>query len=155
MWILGSLVIFFKLCSAYYVCTDTITKIHYDSTRIMHYYPSHLSYKKNVCSTNCAPCTKIGKITIGYTAWCSPNKIYQSMYNLNKTTIKNYYNPLPTKYGVFENKFRYRHPFISHSHLCIFETEEEEDVKKVILYQKRYENTKHRPLPTVLFQLPK
>lgn len=154
MWILGTIFLLLKCCSAYYVCTDTVSKIHYDSTLIMHYYPRHLSDKKQVCSTKCAPCTEVGDVTIGYTAWCSPSTFYQWMYRLNKTTKKEYYTPLPTQYGVFED--RPRHPFISQSHLCIFETDDEEDeTKPVVLYQKIYSNTKHRPLPTVLMQLPK
>jgi hypothetical protein len=151
MWTLGFFTLFLKLCSAYYVCTDPITKIHYDSSRITHVYPSHLISKKSVCTTSCGPCKELGEVSIGYTAWCSPNALHRLMYGLTKTTSKTYYTPLPKQYGIFES--RPKHPFITYSHLCIFDTEEEKE--KPVLYQKRYSNTKHRPLPTVMMQLPK
>lgn len=172
-----------QIVSSYYVCTDSITKVHYESYKIIHKYPTHKINSNENCTNSCGPCTIIVKtevVQIGYTAWCTPNHYHRFLYDLKTTTKKEYFTPIPTQYGIYEDKPR--HPFITHSYLCLMkpnedeaydddkEDEEYDDEKDekhtkhkkhtkrkhpIIHYKKRYSNERTRPLPTEVFQLPK
>jgi len=134
--------------SAYYICTDSITNIHYDADLPAH-YPTHMISTRESCNSNCGPCTKQNDVFFGYTAWCSPSTFQILFHGLKKTKTKTYQLPLPTRNGMFEEKPR--HPFIFHTHMCIYEEEEE----PVIIYRKPYLSTKNKLLPTIMMQVPR
>jgi hypothetical protein len=139
------------VASAYYVCTDSITKVHYDSKDLPVHYPTHMKSTKEGCNTECGPCSEIGEVRFGYTAWCNPSALQVFFHELKKTNKKVYKMPLPTHSGTFEDTRK--HPFIFHSYMCLYEEEDEDKV--IVPYQKRYSNERVRPLPTVMMQIPR